>query len=380
MVTANDPFIRASKPKVLGLNIANLLGHKETLGDIGIEIEMEGNTFKKQNVAKPWKYVKDGSLRGFDNAEYVLTNPIKFKEVPKAIKDLWKMLGNHGTVLDDSNRTSVHIHLNTQQFHLNRLCSFVALYVSVEEILTQWCGDHRVGNLFCLRAKDAHAILTQFKRFFNSDGSYAVSDGMHYAGLNAQALFKFGSIEIRALRGVTDPTTVLDWVAILERIYNLSAEFEDPREICQHFSGGGPLAYLEWVLGDMAGVVREGSDMTSQELMESLYEGIQMAQDVCYCRDWSLYVPKHIEKDPFGRSGPKVLNNMMKVQPLLTASPGTTGYSESFVLQNSVLFNTPLPEYPEDEHYPDDNEEEMYDDEDEDEEEFISVPEDPDTW
>src|SRR5690349_22399742 len=152
--------------------MVHTVGVKETKGDIGIEIEVEGNKFPKhayegydavdpERIPKQWDYHRDGSLRGEDNAEYVLKKPLKFSEVPKAINDLWQMFSDYGTVLDVSNRTSVHVHLNVQDFYINRLCSFAAMYLSVEDILTGWCGDHRVGNLFCLRAKDTPAIVTE---------------------------------------------------------------------------------------------------------------------------------------------------------------------------------------------------------------------------
>src|SRR3546814_5069288 len=116
-----------------------------------------------------------------------------------------------GSVLEESNRTSVHVHLNVQEFHLNRLCSFMALYFSVEEILTAWCGENRIGNMFCLRAKDAYGIVTNIKRFLQDENRGATfSDGLHYSGLNAQALQIFVSVEIRSLRGATEPQIIID--------------------------------------------------------------------------------------------------------------------------------------------------------------------------
>jgi len=304
--------------KVPGVPIGTLLRRKMTKGEIGIEIEVEGNQFPKhayngRSAVSPelipsiWNYHHDGSLRGDDNAEYVLKQPIKFTEVKEAINSLWDMFNKFGSVLAESNRTSVHIHLNVQNFHLNRLCSFMAMYLSVEEILTAWCGEHRIGNLFCLRAKDAPAIVTHLKKFFQTDGGHEIRDGMHYAGMNAQALFKFGSLEIRSLRGVSDPQVILDWVAVLERMYNLSKDFTDPRAIMDNFSGGGAMGYLEMILGDKLSVVRNNIDFDNQRIMESLYEGIRLAQDLCYCRDWSEYEPVDVKDDPFGRNTKKAV-------------------------------------------------------------------------
>lgn len=283
--------------------IGYLMRRAPVKGEIGIEIECEGNKFKKSEsiLADYWKYTKDGSLRGQDNAEYVLAKPIDFAKVDEAIDKLWDMFKAYGTILDESNRTSVHVHLNVQKFHLNRLAAFLGMYFSLEELLTQWCGEHRVGNLFCLRGKDAPSIITTLKRFIQQDCGYELGNNLHYAGLNGNAISKFGSIEIRSLRGCTDPSVIKDWVAILRRMYEFSAEFKDPRGLVDSFSGGGPLAYFDMVLGDRASSLKEALGYDNQKIMESLYDGIRLAQDICYCREWAEYNPVTLREDPFGR-------------------------------------------------------------------------------
>lgn len=306
----NHPaIIPATEEFVEGYDIRTLFSKSPTAGEVGLEIECEGNKFPKMQSALPkaWKYEHDGSLRGEDNAEYIFQSPLPFEEVPEAVTTLFETLKNYGTVLDESNRTSVHVHLNVQTFHLNRLTAFLGLYFAVEEVLTEWCGDHRVGNLFCLRAKDAPAIISKLKRFIRSNGKAELSDGLHYSGLNANAIVKFGSIEIRSLRGVTDPETIITWVGVLERIYRLSEEYEtDPRRVTNNFSGGGPLDFLRSILGPYYDVIREGIPQNDHELVAILYDGIRLAQDLCYCRDWSKFKKADISKDPFGRNSAKI--------------------------------------------------------------------------
>jgi hypothetical protein len=328
-------FIKKNIKPEPGFNVGVLLRRNETKGEIGLEIEVEGNKFPKpegmagshQAVKMPdlkyWSYVHDGSLRGKDNAEYVLSKPIMFAEVPSSITELFGAFDKYGSILDESNRTSVHVHLNCQSFHMNRLTSLMALYFTFEEVLTQWCGDHRVGNLFCLRAKDAPAIVSQIRRFIKSDGQSELRDHLHYAGLNANALHKFGSLEFRSLRGCTAPQTILDWVGVLQRLYELSAEFEDPRDICGLFSSEGPMAFFNTVLGAQAEIVREGSGMSYEQIGESMYEGIRMAQDLCYCRDWTLFKAMNLKNDPFGRD----IRKMMK--KIVGISGGNTGAAAS---------------------------------------------------
>ena len=270
-------------------------------GEVGLEIECEGNSFRKDDLHKPWTYHKDGSLRGKDNAEYVFATPQMFRDVPRYVDSLWSMFKKDGTILDDSNRTSVHVHLNVQEFYLNRLASLMALWIILEEPLAEWCGDHRVGNLFCLRAKDAPAVVNTIARFIASDMGAALSDSLHYSGMNPQAIVKLGSLEFRTLRGATEPGVIKQWVSILERLYHLSADYPDPRELCEVFSHTGPIEFFERLLGPSAGLVRDGITMGNDQLREAMYDGVRLAQDLCYCRDWDRFKAIRLKPDPFGR-------------------------------------------------------------------------------
>ena len=315
MPTKRDVFIRNKRDaKERGHTIATMYGFALKSGELGLEIEVEGNKFPKppgKEVcyepyplpdSKWWDYVHDGSLRGEDNAEYVIRGPVAFGDCREAITELWDRFESYGSVLDDSNRTSVHVHLNIQEFHLNRLCALMALWFSIEEVLTTWCGETRVGNLFCMNAKDAPAIITKIRPFLRSGEAMKFTEGMHYAGMNPQAIQKLGSLEIRTLRGATDPEIIITWVEILQRLYELSAEFPDPRRICDLFSGGGgAINYLEHLLGRNFPIVMSTLPMNHQEVMESVHDGIQLAQDLCYCRNWAKYEPIDMKADPWGR-------------------------------------------------------------------------------
>ena len=304
-------FIKRNRPSVRNYPIGYKM--RKAQGQVGIEVEVEGNWFRKGgesddeeecdngNLPDYWCYHHDGSLRGEDNAEYVLRRPIPFDKVGEAVDSLWQMFKEDNTVLTESNRTSVHVHLNIQQFHLNRLCSLLALYLSVEEVLTAWCGESRVGNLFCLRTKDAPAILSRMREYFRENGEVRFSDGMHYAGINPQAIHKLGSVEIRTLRGATEPELIKKWVAILERLYTLSEAFPDPRSICDAFSANGPSGFFMEILGEHANTVASECGYNTEQLNNALYDGIRAAQELCYACDWDAFVPTKIKIDPFQR-------------------------------------------------------------------------------
>jgi hypothetical protein len=328
---------REAKPS-RGFDVVTIMGNKDTTGQVGLEVEVEGNKFPKhaypnQNAVDPekipsvWKSVKDGSLRGADSQEYVLKSPLSFDEVPEAVNSLWKMFNDYGSVLDDSNRTSVHVHVNVQTWHMNRLTTFVAMYYILEEILTEWCGDHRVGNLFCLRAKDAPAIVRHFRNFVRTDGGSSFEQNVHhYAGLNTHALNKYGSLEFRALRGVQEPGPIIEWVSIIRRLYELSAEYDDPRTMVEMFSSEGPFAFFDTLLGDKAHTVRQGISMT----------------------DWSLFSPLVVEADPFGREKRTVKQKLTAYLDADVAPAGSSNSSIGSILSYATEEDNdyePEPEY-----------------------------------
>ena len=282
------------------------LGLTPTRGSVGLELEMESETcaFPKERkyVPEGWVYHHDDSLRGLDNAEYVLESPCEFEEVKESVDKVFKALLDYNTVHHESNRASTHVHLNAQLFTLRRLATFLGLFYTVEDVLSHWCGEHRVGNLFCLRAKDVPAVVSEVRKFITSGGEYSLDDGLHYAGVNLHSLRKFGSIEIRHMRGAMTPKDVTDWVSILQHIYELSGTYRDPRSCIADFSCVGHMGFLRKVVGeDMYHTVVESCGLTSEEIRDSLQEGVRLAQQVCYCREWQNFPEATVEVDPSER-------------------------------------------------------------------------------
>jgi hypothetical protein len=341
-----DIFVEKNSSGKPTFDMGVLFNRKEANGELGLEIEMEGVSLPHEDeTPAPWAYKPDGSLRGLDNGEYVLLHPIEFKDLPAALDKLWGAFKKRKTKFDDSNRTSVHVHLNCQRFHLNRLTSFMALYFCFEDLLAHWCGEHRVGNLFTLRAKDAPAIITSIKKFLRSDGQNAkwhLSDNLHYSGLAIDALPRFGSLEIRLMGGTSDPKAIQDWVNMLHRLYELSSSFRDPREIIEQFSEMGPMQFLIEMMGPQTTVLRNGIAHTDQQVRESVLEGIRLAQDLCYCRDWSKDKEVSLKTDPFGRDTKKLMDKIVAMSAPVNEVGGTT-----FAAANSSWISEGIPVMPE---------------------------------
>ena len=316
-------FVKKTSKSTEDLTVANQMGLRTRKGHVGIEVEVESKTpgafakMKLPQVAEYWGYHMDGSLRGADNGEFVLLKPVDFDEVDKAVDALWDEFKKNKAVLAESVRTSVHVHLNVLSFYQNRLASLLALWFICEEVLSHFCGDHRAGNLFCIRAKDGPAIITEVKNWFENKGEYGMdTEGLHYSALNVSALYKFGSVEVRTMRGLTEPAPLKQWVRILKRLYDESAKYSDPRTIIERFSIQGPVEFFTELFGNEAPAII-AAVQNEVNLSGSLFEGMRFAQDIAYSRDWSTFNPVKIASDPFGRKTAKKL----RIRPTPPAAP-----------------------------------------------------------
>lgn len=287
------------------LTVAGLTGKRTKAGHVGLEVEVEspvGRSLPRDNLGNQWYYEQDGSLRGADNGEYILRRPINFDAVDGTLDELWACFKAVNAKLAVSDRTSIHVHLNVMPFFQNRLVALLALWYIFEEPLSYWCGEERVGNMFCLRAKDGPAILTQIREYVESKGAIKLPEQTHhYAALNVSQMWTHGSIEVRTLRGVTDPALIKQWVGILKKLYDLSTKYTDPRSIIEEFSLEGPMDFFRSVFREDAEAIYKECGMTDDEFRASLYEGVRYAQELTYARDWSDFKPEVVPEDPFGR-------------------------------------------------------------------------------
>jgi hypothetical protein len=196
--------------------------------------------------------------------------------------------------------------LNVLPFYQNRLASLLELWFICEELLSLYCGEHRAGNLFCIRAKDGPGIVTTIQEWFRNKGQFGLNnaEGLHYSALNMAALYKFGSVEVRTMRGLTDAESIKTWVRILRKLYDESEKYTDPRTIIEQFSLVGPLEFFHQLFGEYSNVIL--SKIPNEvNVTASLFEGMRFAQDIAYSRDWSTFNPVKTVVDPFGRSKAK---------------------------------------------------------------------------
>lgn len=223
------------------------LGKGDVLrGQVGLEIETETNDpyDMPQDMRLFWTQHQDGSLRHY-GMEYVLTRPLdvgsekyndalaQFHELSKRVKFL------------DSPYTSVHVHLNMMDKDLIHMMNFITLYFLFEEVLGEYCGNARNGNLFCLKTSTAEEtyrrVVTLAEAIEEGTGLEAMrnlnNDILKYSGLNIVPLRTLGSLEVRTHPGTADIAMIDRWVRILNQLYTKADTFLSPVEILTRLIG-----------------------------------------------------------------------------------------------------------------------------------------------
>lgn len=253
-------------------------------GDVGVEIEVEGHSLPR--VGGMWRREEDGSLRG-ESAEYVLKKPLSLAGLEEALAYLEQRYVEYASEIHDTVRAGVHVHVNVQNLHIVHLYNFMTLYIILEELLVKYCGEHREGNLFCLRTCDADYLLTQLanaakRREFRA----LVDDDLRYASMNVKALGSYGSLEFRAMRSPTgrDLSIINQWASILVNLREVAKTYTDPIDIVNGFSEGESDGFLRRTLGEYAEMFKyEG-------YRQMLKAGMRRAQDVAFCCKWQEFL------------------------------------------------------------------------------------------
>jgi hypothetical protein len=255
---------------------------RKTKGDVGIEIEVEGVNLPK--LTKFWKNEHDGSLRGPENIEYVLEQPMSLDGARKALDYLDKTYTESKTEVHDTVRAGVHVHVNVQDLNIIELYNFMTLYVVLEEVLVKFCGPYREGNLFCLRTCDADYLLYELSYAAQKKAFVGlVSDQLRYASMNVKALGTYGSLEFRAMRGTRDLDLIYKWAEVLVSLREMAKTYENPQKIIEGFSEGEAQGFIRHTLGDNHKLfLCDGYE-------RMLCDGMRRAQDIAYCVDWNDY-------------------------------------------------------------------------------------------
>jgi hypothetical protein len=328
--------LNATMGEMLGMGIID-----KTPDLFGIEIELEGRNIKtfEPGILKHWVNHVDNSLRSFrpgsDSTEYVLRQPLSRAATVIACTDLMNWLTRTpGTEVFPSYRTSIHVHVNCLQETLRTVCNFITLCLIFDELLVSQNGETRIGNNFCLRAKDAEGQIESLKESISRSGGLNYISGSHrYSSINFASLLKFGSVEFRSLECTTDLQRLVRWIDVCQQLKVHARSYENPREIISVFSRRGPFGFSVQALGGSAPQYLNVPN--SQRMVQ---EGMRLAQDFAYCSEWKLRAPGPKRKPP---KTDKLPHLGIHQEPILHTAWDNAG-AVAQAVANAVLVENPV--------------------------------------
>lgn len=214
-------------------NIASVLGRKSRyvvsplkidwpLPDqlMGIEIEVEnipGTKFPELGSDPSWSSKRDGSLRGGN--EYVLSQPLSGDLLSKAINSFFS--AEHKLHRSSTGSTHIHVDMLEENTPVTAIQLMALLFFMLEPAIfgmyapeREWCGftnklssapERLLGSILNVNLENGLPPVLD-------DGSVG-----RYYGLNMQALFKFGSVELRYFPTATTKDELIEWLMLAQQ-------------------------------------------------------------------------------------------------------------------------------------------------------------------
>lgn len=192
---------------------------KETF--IGIEIEVENVRVLpvSEEFRRYWKHKEDGSLR--NNGVEFITPPIRGDLIPHVLNVFFREHKKLKNVLDFSERTSIHIHVDARPLSFEQIRTWVLAYSILEPLLFSVSSPKRENNIFCVPIGDT-MFWGVFDRFLKDDSFFEVFINTYwtkYSALNLRPLVeennRLGTIEFRHMEGTSDEHKLLNWINYL---------------------------------------------------------------------------------------------------------------------------------------------------------------------
>ena len=203
---------------------------------VGLEFEYEmvGMSRFTADAFLPtvWATHRDDSLKDH-GVEFVFHQPLFGTDAYRAIHDLMHMAKEEGWKC--SLRAGIHVHLDARDMETSQLIGLIILYTILEPLLYRWISENRENSIFCVpfyRANDSlieaialvKGVLQDEKH--NTKAAYTIAKQVaRYAGLNLNALAKYGSVEFRHMKTTHDFDRVIDWINIIQSLKAATYKF-----------------------------------------------------------------------------------------------------------------------------------------------------------
>lgn len=270
-------------------------------GDVGIEIEVESLDPLPMVNNKEFSCKPDGSLRHFGNEYTTVGAATLNKDFKEHLTKLCDILDKSGRVVKDSPRTSIHVHVNVSNLTLSQAWTGILSAWLMETVFVEGCGPDRVGNLFCLRLKDAEYLIPTAQKDLRCNMPFTQhlqSDHIKYSGTNLNAIGRFGSIETRYKGGSIDADDIYSWSDLHHAvIHNAADVYKTPSNFIDTFCAMSKRDFIESIIGkdrfkQYVEPIRAWEDMVEEQLGR--------IAPVAYVHNWDKWedkVYKHFTKN-----------------------------------------------------------------------------------
>lgn len=276
-----------------GLTFSHLKNNKKyPSGTFGLEIEMEFATLQENWEFNPkaWKFEKEHSVRNF-GVEVVAAKPMTAESLEPMVTELCGVINGRNPI-KDCPRTSVHVHINQGREKILHILNSIVAYWLLETPLVRHCGEEREGHHFCLRLKDAEALITVLCESLDQPIPLKdLGDSVRYASLNISALNKYGSLEFRSMRGTTDPVVIVDWAKSLHHLCNVAKTFGSPAQVFDYYLSCTKEDFVRRFLpGKMADIV-----LATPGYRDMMDESASIVCTLAYAKDWETWEARVLE-------------------------------------------------------------------------------------
>jgi hypothetical protein len=283
-------------------------------GKFGIEIETETVSPYEIPSLGYWDHTRDGSLRNF-GVEYVTAAPVSEDSLTDALKEFSELKFDF---IEGSISTSVHVHRNV----LNELPIVVAnvltAYSLLEPMLCKYAGVYRESNLFCLQIRDAEGGMSSIEeliRYISSTGNrggYLDGNRMKYAAMNVGSFYRFGSLEFRAMRGVTNSEEIRKWIEIIDCLFQYASSKEDPYDILSDFQSQSA-SVIQKIFGEYSSdLIYDGWE---EDCDMNLWYGLRIASLSDSWENFGQPQPVKISKSMYDTYMKRRLNTVSRAEP-----------------------------------------------------------------
>lgn len=287
----------------LNYSPCEVIGCRKVDGKLfGIELELEGRNVGLQDIAtKGWERHQDGSLRG-ESIEYTTAGAKTLDESKKLVSDLFTKFQKNKVIFNNSIRTSTHVHLNFSDKPIKQCINFFSLFTLFEEILGYYSGEDRKGNLFCVSTREAEGIVGVLASdLAKGQLSKFAGDRYKYAACNLSTIYKFGTVEVRTMRGATSAEQVNKWLDILGDMYEYSIEkMKSPAGLIRDLSFLGADGLMKQIFSPQNYAELLTTFPKIRSIHDSLMEGARILQVFAYEFDDDFTAIIKIEEKKMG--------------------------------------------------------------------------------